>query len=179
MVICAYGGASADVDPAYIEASYRAGLLIGNTGAELVYGGGGTGCMGAVGRGVRDAGGNVISVLPGFMTQYESLLKPVAETVVTATMSERKHVMEERADAFLVLPGGIGTMDEFFETLTLKSLDRHAKPVVILNTGGFYDPLIEMLHTFTEKGFVSKQVWERLSITAAPEEAVGLMLAEE
>ncbi|MBQ6679048.1 MAG: TIGR00730 family Rossman fold protein [Lachnospiraceae bacterium] len=176
MVICAYGGASAHVDQRYIEDAYAAGLAIGHAGAGLVYGGGGTGCMGAVGRGVRDAQGEVTSVLPVFMTQYESLLKPVTETVVTETMSERKRVMEERADAFLVLPGGIGTLDEFFETLTLISLDRYSKPIVLLNTNGFYAPLESLLADYVSRGFVSARVRDLIRFEDSPEKAVRFLL---
>ncbi|MBP5225031.1 MAG: TIGR00730 family Rossman fold protein [Lachnospiraceae bacterium] len=176
MVICAYGGASAHVDPKYIEDAYEAGRMIGLAGAGLVYGGGGTGCMGAVGRGVRDAGGPVTSVLPVFMTRFETLLKPVTETVVTESMSERKHVMEERADAFLVLPGGIGTLDEFFETLTLKSLERFSKPIVLLNTNGFFDPLEGLLRDYVSRGFVNARIPGLIRIEPTPEAAVRFLL---
>ncbi len=172
MVICAYGGASGAVDPKYIQDAYETGRLLSKAGHDLVYGGGGTGCMGAVGKGFRDGGRRITSVLPVFMTRYESLLKPVTEMVVTETMSERKHVMEARADAFLVLPGGIGTLDEFFETLTLISLDRFEKPIVLLNTDGFFDPMLAMLRDYVSRGFVNQRVLNLIHAAAGPEDAV-------
>ncbi|MBQ6679098.1 MAG: TIGR00730 family Rossman fold protein [Lachnospiraceae bacterium] len=170
--ICVYGGAAKDAAAVYTDGAYEVGRAIASSGAGLVYGGGATGCMGAVGRGVRDHGGEVISVLPRFMTSYETLLKPVTRTIVTETMSERKHEMEALADAFIVLPGGIGTLDEFFETLTLRSLDRFDKPIVLYNGGGYFDSMVAMLQDQVQRGFVKERILTLFDVADTPEEAV-------
>lgn len=141
---CVYGGASNRLDELYIKEIERLGKLIVENDFSLVYGAGGTGCMGAVARGVKESGGYVMGVSPHFMKEFEDIFE-CDNTVMVDTMSERKTLMEKHADIYFIAPGGIGTMDEFFQILTLKYLKQIDTPIVILNINGFYDSLIAFL----------------------------------
>ena len=167
-LICVYGAASDTVENHYILATEALGEALAKAGWSLIYGGGGTGMMGAAARGMTRGGGRVIGVLPEFMTGYESLYPYCDETVVTETMSERKQIMEDRAEAFIIAPGGVGTMDEFFQVLTLKTLDRHAKPIVLYNIGGFYDQQIAFIDKGIQEGFISPACRSAFAVCDTP-----------
>lgn len=148
---CLYGGASdrlADTHKTTIEAL---GNLLVEKGYSLVYGAGATGCMGAVARGVKEKNGYVMGVTPHFMGTIEDIF-PCDNTIMVDTMAERKTLMEKHADIYLIAPGGIGTMDEFFQVLTLKYLKRIHTPIVILNLDGFYDSLLALLDDLIHQG---------------------------
>lgn len=152
MNICVYGASSNSIDKLYIEKGEELGSLIAKGGDTVVYGGGAGGMMGAVARGARSENGNVIGVSPSFFKVDGSLYDNCTEFIYTDTMRQRKEILENRSDGFIVTPGGVGTMDEFFEIFTLRQLDKHHKPIAIFNINGYYDQLIAMLeHTITEK----------------------------
>ena len=145
--VCLYCGSSNDADPAFLAAATDFGRNLAGNGRRLVYGGGGVGLMGAAARAAHAAGGRVLGIIPEFLTDREGLYGAV-ETVVVPDMPTRKLRMFEESDAFAVLPGGIGTLEEIVELLSWKRLNLHSKPVVFLNIQGFWDPLFELFrHT--------------------------------
>ena len=145
--VCLYCGSSNDADPAFLAAAGEVGRHFAANGVRLVYGGGGVGLMGAAARAAHGAGGRVLGIIPEFLTDREGVYGAV-ETVVVRDMPTRKLRMFEESDAFVVLPGGIGTLEEIIELLSWKRLNLHRKPVVFLNIQGFWDPLFELFrHT--------------------------------
>ena len=154
MNICIYGASSESIDKVFIDSAYVLSSVMVKRGHTLVYGGGANGVMGATARGAYDNGGKIIGVAPTFFTVDGVLFDKCTEFIYTETMRERKKILEDRSDAFIVAPGGIGTFDEFFEILTLKQLERHNKPIVIYNVGGYYDHMLEMLKKTAENNFM-------------------------
>ena len=156
MNICVYGAASQKIDDIYTDAVENLGYLMALRGHDLVFGAGGSGAMGAVARGVKRGRGKITGVIPEFFRdeEIEAIFHQCDELIFTETMHERKYTMEEKADAFIIVPGGIGTMEEFFETLTLKQLSRHTKPIAIYNINGFYDYLEKFMYVTKEKKFI-------------------------
>lgn len=175
MKICVFGASSNDIDPKFIEAGERLGHLMGCKGHSLVFGGGATGLMGAFARGITEEGGASIGVAPTFFDRPGVLFSECTEFHFTETMRERKDLMDNLSDAFIMTPGGIGTMEEFFEIFTLRQLGRHSKPIGILNTGGYYDELISMLKHTAEKGFMSMRCMDMLCVSEDPEELLEMM----
>ena len=156
VAICVYCGASAGSDPAYSAAAQTLGRDLAQAGIGLVYGGGGIGIMGEVARAVLAGGGHVLGVIPEFLKAREVHLKEVTELIVTKDMHERKMIMFQRADAFVTLPGGVGTVEEHFEQLTWAQLGQHTKPIILANVAGFWDPLIALMEHLGEQGFLHK-----------------------
>ncbi|MBE6763978.1 MAG: TIGR00730 family Rossman fold protein [Ruminococcaceae bacterium] len=156
MNICVYGAASPSIAPVFIEQGEALGREMVKRSHALVFGGGALGLMGAVARGVREGGGTIIGVVPRFFEHdaAETLFTACDEYIQTDTMRERKHIMEDRADAFVITPGGIGTFEEFLEILTLRQLCRHEKPIAIFNVDGYYDTLLAFLREAIDKGFL-------------------------
>jgi len=142
--ICVYAGSSDAADPALLAAAGGLGEILARDDIRLVYGGGGIGLMGACARAAHAAGGRVLGVMPEFLRQREILFDEV-ETIVVRSMHERKMLMFEESDAFVALPGGIGTLEEVVELISWRRLDLHAKPTVFYNPGGFWDPLFGFL----------------------------------
>lgn len=150
--ICVYCSSSNAIDSGYFEAAQQLGKLMAQRGWHLVYGGGDVGLMGTVARTVHEYQGKVIGVIPEALRAKEVSYEACDELIVTETMRERKAIMEERAEAFIVLPGGFGTLEELLEMLTAKQLKHHQKPIVILNIAHFYDALLTMFdHLFAKK----------------------------
>ena len=143
--VCVYCGSGPGNDPRFVEAAIAFGKALAENGIRLVYGGGSIGLMGAVATSVLDHGGTVTGIIPDFLTIRENALKRVQEMIVTPDMHERKRLMFERSDAFVALPGGIGTLEELVEQLTWQQLGRHAKPILIANIAGFWEPLLALL----------------------------------
>ena len=143
--VCVYCGSGPGTDPRFVEAAIALGKALAENGIRLVYGGGSIGLMGAVATSVLDHGGTVTGIIPDFLTTRENALKRVQEMIVTPDMHERKRLMFERSDAFVALPGGIGTLEELVEQLTWQQLGRHAKPILIANIAGFWEPLLGLL----------------------------------
>lgn len=153
-------------DPTLAEEVYDVGRGLAERGIELVYGGGGSGLMGHLSQGVLDGDGQVYGVIPRFMVEREwaRVHQPGVELHVVETMHERKARMTERADAFLVLPGGLGTLEELFEVWTWRTLGLHRKPLGLLDIGGFFDPLVEMLERTVASGFVDAATLDDLVV---------------
>jgi uncharacterized protein (TIGR00730 family) len=143
--VCVYCGSGPGTNPRFIEAAIALGKAIAENGIRLVYGGGSIGLMGAVATSVLDHGGSVTGIIPDFLTSREHALTRVQEMIVTPDMHERKRLMFEHSDAFVALPGGIGTLEELVEQLTWQQLGRHSKPILIANIDGFWDPLLALL----------------------------------
>jgi hypothetical protein len=143
--VCVYCGSSTGTNPRFIEAASAFGKILAENGIRLVYGGGSNGLMGAVANGVLDHGGSVTGIIPEFLNSRERMLTRVQELVVTPDMHERKRLMFERSDAFVALPGGIGTLEELVEQLTWQQLGRHSRPVLLANIDGFWEPLLALM----------------------------------
>jgi uncharacterized protein (TIGR00730 family) len=143
--VCVYCGSGPGTNPRFVEAAIGLGQALAENGIRLVYGGGSIGLMGAVATSVLDHGGAVTGIIPDFLTTRENALKRVQEMIVTPDMHERKRLMFERSDAFVALPGGIGTLEELVEQLTWQQLGRHAKPILLANIDGFWEPLLALL----------------------------------
>jgi uncharacterized protein (TIGR00730 family) len=143
--VCVYCGSGAGTNPRFVEAAHALGKILAENGVSLVYGGGSVGLMGAVADAVRDHGGHVIGIIPQFLVTRENAVARGQELVVTPDMHERKRLMFERSDAFVALPGGIGTLEELVEQLTWQQLGRHTKPVLIADIDGFWEPLLALL----------------------------------
>ncbi|MGU3293776.1 LOG family protein [Williamsia sp. M5A3_1d] len=169
--ICVYC-ASGPVDERYLTLAAEVGAAIGAGGHTLVSGGGNVSMMGAVARCTREAGGRTVGIIPRALVDREVADTDADELVVTDTMRQRKQLMDERADAFVTLPGGIGTLEELFETWTGGYLGMHDKPVVLLDPFGFYAPLMSWLTGLQGDGFVSAHALERLRVTDSVTRAI-------
>jgi uncharacterized protein (TIGR00730 family) len=152
--ICVYCGSNPGHDPRFVAAARQFGEILARHRIGLVYGGGSTGLMGAIARSVHEHGGEITGVIPEFLKVEERIFANADEIVVTTGMHERKRAMFERADAFVALPGGIGTLEETIEQLTWAQLGRHKKPVLIANIAGFWDPLIAMFEHLRDSGLL-------------------------
>ena len=157
MNICLYGASSNVIDEKYILNAEKVGRLIAERGHRMVFGGGAQGVMGGAARGVTAGGGELIGVAPGFFNVDGILYEKCTEFVYTETMRERKQIMEDRADAFIVMPGGIGTFEEFFEILTLKQLGRHCKAIAVFSDGGYYTELASLIEKTIQEKFMKEE----------------------
>ena len=162
--LCVYCGSSRDVDPQFREAARELGTLLAAAGIELVYGGGRVGLMGLLADAVLTAGGKAGGVIPARLLQTEVVHPGVSEMVVVDSMHDRERLMAEKADAFAVLPGGIGTLDELFDTLSWKQLKLHDKPILLVDIGGYWAPLRALLDHIIAKGFARPQTREFVHI---------------
>ena len=158
MNICVYGASSSEIDNKYIVATEQFGEYFAKRGHNLVFGAGGSGLMGAAARGVKKGGGKIFGFIPEFFRDenIEELFNECSELVFTKDMAERKANMEDKADAFVIVPGGIGTFEEFFQVLTLKQLGRHTKPIAIFDIDGYYKQLIEFINNSSQKKFIKE-----------------------
>jgi uncharacterized protein (TIGR00730 family) len=154
--VCVYCGSSEGIDPAYADAAEAFGREMAEAGVRLVYGGGSIGLMGIVARSVMAHGGRVLGIIPRFLRDREIMLEEVSELVITDNMHQRKQAMFDESDAFVALPGGIGTLEETVEMMTWAQLGRHAKPILLANVKGFWNPLIELIRHMDGQGFVRK-----------------------
>ena len=152
--ICVYCGSGLGLNPAYKAAARTLGETLAKNGIGLVYGGGSLGLMGEVARATLDNGGHVTGIIPGFLTEKEKMMRDVDEVIVTVDMHERKRLMFERSDAFVALPGGVGTLEELVEQLTWVQLGRHAKPVVVANIDNFWTPFLSLLTHMKSDTFI-------------------------
>lgn len=167
MRICIYGAASPTIDPEYIRQTEIMGEELAKRGHSLVFGGGASGLMGAAARGVKKGGGSILGIIPKFFEEeaVEAIYTECDEMLTPDTMRERKQLMEDNADAFIITPGGIGTFEEFFEILTLKQLCRHNKPIAIFNIMSYYDSLNEVINQAVEKNFIREKCNNLFKIT--------------
>ena len=155
--VCIYCGSGDGNNPAYVAAAASLGKALADNGIRLVYGGGSTGLMGAAASAALAAGGRVTGIIPQFLVDRERAHHDVDDMIVTADMHERKWAMFENADAFVAMPGGIGTLEELIEILTWAQLGRHAKPVIIVDIGGFWQHLRALLDHMSAEGFIHSQ----------------------
>lgn len=160
MNICVYGASSNTIDINFVEKVEKLGEEIAKRGHSVVYGGGAQGLMGAVARGARKADGKVKGIAPSFFNVDGVLFEDCTEFIYTETMRERKQLLEDHSDCFIVAPGGIGTFEEFFEVLTLKQLRRHEKAIVIYNINGYYDEMEKMIENAINEGFMKESCRE-------------------
>ena len=174
--LCVYCSSSDRLDAKYFGAATAAGREIATQQWALVYGGGKTGLMGAVARGVKDQGGRVIGIIPEFMKAKELEFTEADELICVLTMRERKMLMETRADAFLALPGGWGTLEELLEILTLAHLEVLHKPVVILNQDGYYDDLLRLFERILAEKFMHSTIRGKYAVARTVEEVFPLIL---
>jgi len=165
--LCVYCGSSTGTDPAFVKTAQDFGRILAQNRIHLVYGGGSIGLMGAIASSVIEHGGHVTGVIPEFLTVAERPQRLAQELIVTRDMHERKRTMFERADAFVALPGGLGTLEELVEQMTWAQLGRHKKPILVANVNGFWDPLLTLIaHMRT------------LALVPPPARGVNLLVAE-
>lgn len=162
--LCVYCGSRHGNDPVFTQIAVEVGQWIGAHGGQLVYGGGRNGLMGEVAQATLAAGGSVVGIIPKALQEREWAHDGCSELHIVETMHERKRMMMERADAFVALPGGIGTFEEFFEVWTWRQLGYHDKPVGLLNASGYYDSLLNLTRQSTEAGFMGE--WQNELITS-------------
>ena len=172
MKICIFGAASAQIDRCYVEAVEDLAEKMAKRGHSLVFGAGGSGLMGAAARGTKRGGGYIHGVIPKFFREerLESIYDQCDELTFTVTMAERKTTMEDDCDAFIIVPGGIGTLEEFYEVITLKQLGRHHKAIAFYNLNGYYDTLEKFMHEMSEKKFMAAACHEMYRIFTDAEE---------
>lgn len=176
MNICIYGAAMEDIRPVYKEKTEEFGELCALHGHRIVFGGGARGLMGAAARGAKRKGGYLIGISPSFFQVDGALYEECDEFIYPDTMRERKMLLEDKSDAFVIMPGGIGTFDEFFETLVLKSLNQMGtKPIVLYNIDHYYDSMKAMLEHSVAEGFVAKEVSSLYRILDTPEEVMDYL----
>jgi uncharacterized protein (TIGR00730 family) len=152
--VCVYCGSSSGTEPTFGEAAAKFGKILAENGVRLVYGGGSVGLMGALAEAVLAHGGKATGIIPEFLTMRERPRRLSQDLIITRDMHERKRTMFERADAFVALPGGIGTLEELVEQLTWAQLGRHQKPILIANIGGYWDPLLTLIAHMRERAFL-------------------------
>ncbi|MBQ6894368.1 MAG: TIGR00730 family Rossman fold protein [Clostridia bacterium] len=160
---CVYGGASDKIADIHKEKTEKLGRLIVDNDFSLVYGAGATGCMGAVARGVDENGGYIMGISPHFISTFEDIYN-CDNTIMVDTMSERKTLMEKHADIFFIAPGGVGTMDEFFQVLTLRYLERIDAPIIVVNTEGFYNSLIKLIDDLVSFGAATDRIYNLFQV---------------
>ena len=175
MTVCVYCASSAKIDPSYVADARDLGTLLGNRGIRVVNGAGNMGLMAAVSDAALAAGGQVTGVIPRFMMEQGWHHRGLTELRVTETMHERKRMMASLADAVIALPGGCGTLEELLEVITWKQLGLYLKPIVVLNTDGFYDPLLAMLARAVERHFMREQHRALWTVAASVDEAVDML----
>ena len=170
--VCLFCGSRAGDTPDFTAAARRLGELLAERGHRLVYGAGDRGLMGEAARAAQAGGGKVTGVIPQHLVDWEVGKTDVDDYVVTQTMHERKMLMFQRSDAVVTLPGGPGTLDELIEVLTWRQLGLHSRPVMLVNTGGYWDPLVSLLHNCVERGFAEESFLEFLTVVPDSDAAV-------
>lgn len=177
--VCVYCGSSPGRDETYIKAGHLLGRSIAKSGLRLIYGGGTKGIMGAVAEGALKAGGKVTGIIPRFLINREATetaLNRLDELVITDNMHQRKHRMFEKSDAFVALPGGIGTVEEIVEIMTWAQLGHHRKPIVFGNVGGFWDPMLALLDHMATEGFIHTAQRVKPLVVEDPEAIVAAIM---
>ena len=173
--VCVYCGASTRVSPRYLEAAQQVGTALGEVGLSVVYGGGRQGLMVAVADAALVAGGKVIGIIPQHLQDREVRHDDLTELHIVASMHERKQLMVMKSDAFVILPGGYGTLDEAFEILTWKQLGLHNKPILFVNIDGFWSPLNDFKKKLSEENFIKPEDLDLFSFVETPEDLVPML----
>ncbi|MAP95072.1 MAG: TIGR00730 family Rossman fold protein [Ponticaulis sp.] len=169
--ICLYCGSSNEVDPSYLDLAKRLGETLANAGIRLVYGGGSVGLMGAAATAAHEAGGSVLGIMPRFLLSQERIFDAVEHRIVE-TMHERKQMMFDESDAFIVLPGGIGTLEEAVEMLSWARLDLHSKPMAFLDEDEFWKPFFELMGHIVDGKFTPMAFLDLFAHVSTPEDAI-------
>lgn len=170
--ICVYCGSGSGRNKAHAEAARKFGRILAQAGIGLVYGGGSLGLMGEIARTVLDHGGHVTGIIPNFLGEREHMLTDVQELIVVDDMHQRKHLMFVKSDAFVALPGGLGTLEEFVEQLTWSQLGRHTKPIVLVNIDGYWDPLLTQFQRMQAETFIRPGLELHLLVARDVEEII-------
>jgi uncharacterized protein (TIGR00730 family) len=173
--VCVFCGSSFGTDPAFRDAARAIGAGIAKMGYLLVFGGGGLGLMGDVARAALEGGSQIQGIMPAFLQALEPEVSPQEMLIVTPHMQERKNLMLEMSDAFIVLPGGLGTFDEFFEVVTEAQLGVHNKPIIVVNVSGYYDALDAMLHAIVKAGFAKEKTLKLYYLADGAEAALEIL----
>jgi uncharacterized protein (TIGR00730 family) len=177
--VCVFCGSSPGEGESYMEVACRFGTLVGQAGFRFLFGGGRLGLMGATAVAAHQAGAKVIGIMPEFLRHLEPPLKgELEEVLLVPDLFVRKERMIALSDAFAVLPGGVGTLDELLEVVTSKQLFVHHKPIVVLNAGGYFDPMLDMIAKTVRLGFAHPRTAQLYSVAASPEEAIELLKAQ-
>lgn len=174
-IVGMFGSASDKINEKYITEVENLGREIAKRNAILYFGAGSTGCMGAIARGAYDAKGKIFGVAPDFMENFEPIFDKCDKVFITKTMEDRKKTIKVVSDAFVICPGGIGTLDEFFEVLTDKYLKLHNKPIVLFNIDGYFSDIVSVINAYTEKKFISECVSNMFSVANTVEEACEML----
>ncbi len=172
--LCVYCGSGPGLNTDYMAAAKTLGRAMAEAGIGLVYGGGGAGLMGEVARGVLASGGHVTGIIPEFLVNRERMLEGVNELIVTTTMHERKTAMFEQSSGFVALPGGLGTLEELAEILTWAQLGQHAKPVIVCNIDGYWDPLLVLLDHMRAEAFIRQGMEVKIDVADTADDVVEL-----
>jgi len=175
--ICVFCGSGSGADKHYQQAAQRLGHDMAKAGMRLVYGGGSLGLMGEVARAVLKNQGTVTGIIPAFLSEKEQMLRDVDELIVTENMHERKALMFEKSDAFVALPGGIGTLEELVEQLTWSQLGRHNKPIILANIDNFWDPLMKLLRHMSGQAFIRPGLEVAFTVVDKPQEIVPAIIS--
>lgn len=170
--VCVYCGSRDGYEPEFLRAATELGTTLAQRKIRLVYGGASIGMMGKIAQTVLTEGGEVTGVIPHFLTEIETPLSTVTEQFLTETMHERKQTMFDKSDAFVVMPGGIGTLEEAFEMLTWRQLSQHRKPVIFLNIKGYWDSLIALLDHIIDTGFAGENIRTFYHVVNAPSDVL-------
>lgn len=175
--ICVFCGSSHGARPTYREAAATLGKLIGERGFSLVFGGGNVGLMGDLARAAHQAGAPILGVLPSFLRHLEQPMKSAEELIVVPDMQQRKAIMLERSDAFIAIPGGLGTFDEIFEVLSTAQLQVHRKPIVLLDVEGYFAPFQALIAGVVREGFAIRSIENFYRVVQTPEAAMATVCA--
>jgi len=173
--VCVFCGSSFGKDPAFRDAARAIGAGIAKMGYSLVFGGGGLGLMGDVAKAALDSGSSIQGIMPAFLQALEPGVSPQEKLIITPHMQERKQLMLEMSDAFIVLPGGLGTFDEFFEVAVEAQLNVHHKPIIVVNVNGYYDALDAMLHATVAAGFAKEKILKLYYLADGAEAALEIL----
>ncbi|MFZ0426429.1 MAG: TIGR00730 family Rossman fold protein [Xanthobacteraceae bacterium] len=173
--VCVYCGSSPGTEPAFAEAAKKLGKILAENNVRLIYGGGSVGLMGALAEAVREHGGEVTGIIPEFLTRKERPKLLSQELIVTRDMHERKRVMFERADAFVALPGGVGTLEELVEQLTWAQLGRHKKPILVANISNYWNPLLTLIEHMRAVKFMPASMHVDILVTKRVEEILPML----
>ena len=175
MHVCIYGSAIESIDKVYREEGFKLGKELAKKGHSIVFGGGSEGMMGAAANGAFEEGGEIYGIAPVWMKNFEGIFKECDKFIYTKSMDERKNLFLEKSDAFIITPGGIGTLDEFFEVWTLKKLKQHNKPIIVFNINNFFDEMFNMINEMAKKEFIPSEALELYKIANTIEEAISFL----
>ena len=175
--LCVFCGSREGSDPAYREAAIRLGVLMARRGVRLIYGGGSIGLMGVVADAVLAEGGEAVGVIPDFLMRSEHGHRRLTEQIITGSMHDRKRRMFELADAFCVIPGGLGTLDETFEIITWKQIRLHRLPIVVLDVAGYWQPLRALLANVVAAGFADPSIMDLFTVVSRPDDVLDAIAA--